>query len=109
MVKIVINEQHTLLEDQKEKLVEKFGDFSLFKVPADGWDLEKMEEVQSVLVQTATHVVFASPIPVLLGRLAKDPSIVVHVLHNDRREKKELPNGKVISVVAEKGWQIVTL
>jgi hypothetical protein len=29
------------------------------------------------------------------------------VLHNDRREKKELPNGKVIMTVAKEGWMIV--
>jgi len=29
-----------------------------------------------------------------------------YLLHNDRREKKELPNGRVISVVAQTGWQL---
>jgi hypothetical protein len=29
------------------------------------------------------------------------------VFHNDRREKKELPNGKVIMTVAKEGWELV--
>ena len=31
----------------------------------------------------------------------------VLVFHNDKRQKRELPNGKIISVVAETGWQLV--
>ena len=31
----------------------------------------------------------------------------VLVFHNDRREKKELPDGLIIQVVAREGWQLV--
>jgi len=31
----------------------------------------------------------------------------VHIFHNDNREKKELPNGKIIHTVAQKGWVLV--
>src|SRR5690606_4041001 len=71
------------------------------------------------------HVVFVSPIPYLLRELTRaerelarakreliwagvdaypecfiDTGIWVSVFHNDRREKKELPDGRVIQVVA---------
>jgi len=31
----------------------------------------------------------------------------IRVLHNDNRQKKELPNGKIIMTVAETSWQLV--
>ena len=48
------------------------------------------------------------------GSVVARPSFAVGMegrgfLHNDRREKKELPNGKVIMAVAQTGWQLVSL
>jgi hypothetical protein len=59
--------------------------------------------------------VFASPIPFLIRQIT---AFVCHnpdyfgirdckVLHNDHREKKELPDGKIIQVVSSTGWQLV--
>jgi uncharacterized protein (DUF111 family) len=47
-------------------------------------------------------VIFVSPIPALM-------KLMRHwkVFHNDNREKKELPNGKIIMTVAKKGWVLV--
>ena len=62
------------------------------------------EEEVSVLktLDTDTVVVFCSPIPAMMKLLDG-----WFVFHNDAREKVELPNGKIIMKVAEKGWQLV--
>lgn len=107
MVKVIINEQHQLMEEQQKILQETFGEFEFLKVPADGWNLQEMKEVNESL---SGNVVFCSPIPVLLGLVAanaKEKHTNVYVFHNDVREKKELPNGKIIQVVAATGWQLV--
>jgi hypothetical protein len=63
-------------------------------------------------------VVFVSPIPALLlilaqrdgerfGSGANDGLSCVQVFHNNKREKKELPNGKIISVTATEGWELI--
>jgi len=63
-------------------------------------------------------VVFVSPIPYLMKELSVRSVVAnevgdirtlydVRVFHNDRREKKELPNGKIIMTVASTGWQLV--
>lgn len=62
-------------------------------------------------------VVFVSPIPYLLKYLSqkaifadergKSKLYDVLVFHNDNREKKELPDGKIIQTVAKTGWQLV--
>jgi len=66
-------------------------------------------------------VIFVSPIPYLLKELTRrsvnadeyfggikfDFHYETLVFHNDRREKKELPDGRIIQVVAQEGWQLV--
>ena len=45
--KVVLNEQHTLMEEQTKLLNEKFGEdgWEILPVPASGWTKEQMEEV----------------------------------------------------------------
>ncbi len=112
MVKVILNEQHTLLDNQKELISEKFGDqWEIFSVPAAGWNRSEIGEVAKELANAT--VVFASPIPLLLGTLAYEQgcgsTCSVLLLHNDKREKKELPTGKVISVVAKTGWELIPI
>lgn len=124
MVKVILNEQHSLMEQQKTLLDQTFGEngWEFLKVPANGWTLEEQIEIAKSLVGVQFHeskVVFASPVPILLAKLSylagsfKEAvginATQVFVLHNDRREKKELPGGKVISVVAKEGWQLVEI
>ena len=64
-------------------------------------------------------IVFVSPIPFLMKELTirsirgtyvelETRQIYdVLVFHNDRREKKELPDGLIIQVVTREGWQLV--
>jgi hypothetical protein len=123
MVRIIINEQHSLLPEQEKILNTQFNSWEFYKVPANGWTLPEMKEIAKSLAND--NVVFCSPVPVLLAELAKNAGFQdacskvengfsgqvpsVFVFHNDRREKKELPNGKVIFVIAKEGWQLVEI
>jgi hypothetical protein len=103
---VVINEQHTLLPEQRELLDERFGcdGWKPLLVPAAGWSLAELEAIARAW-PLETAAVFASSIPVLIRDLAR--RAVCYVFHNDRREKVELPNGKIISRVAKTGWELV--
>jgi len=104
--KVILNEQHKLMDDQKRMLDERFGiaGWEITSVPSKGWILPKMKEVAGDLSNYA--VCFASPIPALM-KLVASTGNEFYVLHNDNREKKELPNGKIIMTVAKEGWMIV--
>ena len=118
--KVVINEQHSLLPNQVEILDSKFqiNGWELFKIPAEGLTLAA-QIATAGRIQENPGVVFASPVPVLLARcvaLAVEADSLggglrgsIWILHNDHREKKELPGGKVIMTVAQTGWQLVQI
>jgi len=102
MVKVIMNEQHTLTNDQERLLDVKFANWEFIKIPADGLKLNQMEYLAEELEEQV--LLFVSPIPALM-KMCKDNDFFV--FHNDNREKKELPNGKIISVVSKTGWRIV--
>ncbi len=102
---VVINEQHTLLYEQLTLL----GDnWSTQTTPKNGLNLIDQRSLAASLIEhdRGNKIVFCSPVPFLLAKVAKEHPCV-GVFHNDRREKKELPNGEVISVIAREGWEIV--
>lgn len=120
-----MNEQHALLPEQERILKEKFESYDILKVPADGWTLEEIEnQIKDIINEQVDTVICVSPIPYLINRLSsmhawyeanvhyeatfditKSPKVLI--FHNDNRVKKELPNGKIISVVAQEGWQLI--
>ena len=123
---VIINEDHSLLEEQKEILNEKFNKISFFKIPREGMTLKEMKEALENFIfpkmeDDGINIVFVSPIPYLLKECSSFSSKLwedfvngwkcntprVFVFHNDNREKKELPNGKVIYTVAKTGWVLV--
>ena len=116
---VIINEQHSLLKEQEQILLDKFESWELLKVPASGWTLAEQKRIAAELVADAMRSVtpvFASPVPALLNFVAQDigykqgegwRTATPMVFHNDRREKKELSNGKVIMTVAAEGWELV--
>lgn len=120
---VIINEQHSLLPQQKEIIVRELGgEIELRKIPAEGINRQQIEELAEELSNLDTvNIVVLSPIPLLLGRLAHKAGEIdgrydwiclrshIYILHNDKREKKELPNGKVISVVAQEGWELIEI
>ena len=128
--KVIINEQHSIMPYQREVLDSFYEDMNieteeLVKVPADGWTIkQQIEFMKSLRNET---VIFISPIPFMIKELsisaAKHEIWSAHddineyfyndyfvynvfVMANDTRTKKELPNGKIISTVAETGWYI---
>ena len=107
VVLVIINEQHSLLPDQETKLNEKFGEGSWEKlnVPANGWTCGE-QEAKLGEIGKDDILVFASPLPLMLLREAQEGR-ETFVFHNDLREKKELPDGKVIFTVAKSGWEIL--
>jgi len=106
---VIINETHDLFPQQIERLNE-FGAWERVDVPADGWTLSEQINVADELRQhiaSGSYIIFASPVPALLKMLAERHPESALVFHNDSRQKKTLPNGRVISTVAETGWVLV--
>jgi len=121
---VIINEQHTLLDVQNELLLNKFGvdGWNTLPVPAKGWTREEMDAVMASDIFKTKTVVFVSPIPYLIKMLTAAamanmhlPNIItkysrtvesVLLMCNDTREKRELPNGKIIFTVAKTGWYL---
>lgn len=124
MTKVIINEQHSLFEEQKEKLNEKFG--------TDGWERYNIptgginkKQALDIVAEIGTGHLFASPIPVLMKLMAERsvancynnpgeiPGEAFYCFHNDQRIKKEIPDRnnpgqvKIINTVSPEGWEIV--
>jgi len=122
---VIINEQHTLLPEQSNILFNYDPDYEILLVPANGWSRDEMEEIMNTL---DGDVIFVSPIPYMINNLAfsagvntclnsREPEypyaddgdykpMEVKVFCNNTREKKELPNGNIISVTAKDGWYL---
>jgi hypothetical protein len=111
MNRVVINETHKLFPEQVE-LLDRLGPWERLDVPASGWTLSEINEIAEGLWERYCEkrflVVFASPVPALIKQLLVNlDADDVLVFHNDRREKVELPDGRVISRVSRTGWQLV--
>jgi hypothetical protein len=101
---VLLNEQHSLLEEQRG-ILDGLFDWTIKAVPSSGWTLSQMREVLQELKAFDGEVIFASPIPALIMGMEGEGLL----FHNDHREKKELPNGKIIMTVAQTGWQLVSV
>ena len=125
---VVINKGHKLLPEQERILKERFPylEPEFLFAPESGWSKDEMDQIAASFKEAAIgpnrylaqYIIFVSPIPYLLRELTRSEvipypecsiqtGIWVHVFHNDRREKKELPDGRIIQVVAQEGWQLV--
>jgi hypothetical protein len=125
---VVINTNHQLLPEQ-ERLLNQFFPYGWERldIPAEGLSLG--QQVALCAKFNGEDVVFASPVPFLLARLAyasgawdataatasnhmADEVYIgrVYVFHNDQRVAKEVPDGhggvKVIHTVAPEGWTL---
>lgn len=98
---VVMNEQHSLLPEQTALLPDGY---TIASVPATGWDLDTIRQKSQEWGDRM--VILVSPIPALMSIRAKDGK-PFQVFHNDRREKRELPDGRIIHTVAKEGWQLV--
>jgi len=111
MIVVIRNVTHRLFEEQ-QVLIEELAnadEIKVLEVPADGWDLQEMDRILENFESYAddTKFVFISPIPYLLKETAKRYGDRTLVFHNDHREKKELPGGRIIQVVSSTGWQLI--
>ncbi len=106
-VKVIINEQHKLLPEQEMLINKEFGKdgWEFLLVPAKGWDVKETEEVADSILKI-NDTVFVSPVPLLLA-IACIRLNHTYLFFNPNREKKELPNGKVIFTVPAKGWELL--
>jgi hypothetical protein len=110
---VVINESHQLFPEQMRLLQERYDKIEYLKVPSEGWDRNKIESVTYDLIQNSKgftqDIVVVSPIPLMLRDLSANSinSYNILIFHNDKRCKKELPNGKIIQVVSETGWELI--
>lgn len=122
---LIINEQHSLLPDQERCLNDRFPGIPVENVaiPAEGMTKHELNQLAFDLYHRAVEekgvIVLVSPVPILIKNLTEmiytvstesqgaAPNTMLYIFHNDRREKKELPNGKIISVVAQDGWEII--
>jgi len=105
---LIISCQHTLLAEQEAELIEQFGkgSWDTQEVPAAGWKLSQMTELFQNCRLAEYRFIFVSPIPVLIRDLVKKGYEVL-IFHNDNREKKELPGGRIIYTVPKMGWQLL--
>lgn len=111
---IVINEQHKLLPEQESLLKDALGAWEVMPVPATGWNSDQMDDAFRKLA-LSDRVVFVSPVPLLLARVAflsgclqnelPGFAVKVGVFHNEKREAKEV-NGRIIHVLAPDGWEL---
>lgn len=104
---VVINEEHQLLSEQVILLNNRFGDdnWERLDLPAGGLTLDEMQALVDSL-HLYSEVIIASPVPALMKMLTQS-KFNWSSFHNDSREKKELPGGKIIMTVAKTGWVIV--
>jgi len=104
---IVMNEQHSIMESQEELLVQHFGDAKreYVKIPATGLTHQQQLDIVNSIDSSET-VVFVSPVPLMLVRSALNMQ-QTYLFANEGREKKELPNGKIIFVVPRTGWELI--
>lgn len=104
MITVIINEQHSILPQQDSLIKETFGGYTTLKVPASGWKLDEIRKLAKQIKSDKEKYLFLSPIPALMALMGTKR---FYVLHNDKRDKKELPNGKIIFTPAKDGWKIV--
>lgn len=102
---VIMNKQHSLTEEQEKILKEKFNEFRIMFVDEKGWTLDYM---RNLTLNKNDNFIFVSPVPYLLARLCKE-QYKVFLFHNDKRDKKELPDGKVIYTVSKTGWELVEI
>ena len=99
---VVINETHSLMEEQETILNTKYSSWERYDIPSQGLDKRGLIKLSEELNKKNEEIVMLSPIPLLM-KLVKEYKI----FHNDNRTKKELPNGKIIMTVAQEGWELL--
>lgn len=113
-IQYIINRAHSLMEEQMSLLSNMLDpEDCLIRVdiPEEGCSLDEQVELAHTLMDgmgVDDYLVFVSPLPCMLGYICSqiETSRNVLVFGNDKREKTELPNGKIISSVSKCGWYL---
>ena len=113
-INYVINQAHSLMEEQSEilnSLIDEGDDLIRVNIPEEGLTLSKQIELSHSLMDEMSeddYLVFVSPVPCMLAYVSAqlETSQNVLVFGNDKRDKKELPNGKIIQTVSQTGWYL---
>ena len=108
-MKVIKNEQHKLLNSQRDIIMSRWDKMEIFPVPANGWGKDDIISIAEQLALDGDDVIFVSPVPLLLAKLVKKNMNNIFVFFNSHREKKELPNGKIIFTVPTDGWELVKI
>lgn len=122
---LIINETHSLLPDQIRELEEnEITEYEEIRIPKEGWDLQTRMDKAWEWVRRGGRYIFVTPEPIMLARLAYyvghgahfidgvpalGYDVELYIFSNDRREKKELPDGRIIQTVAREGWKLVRI
>lgn len=105
---IVKNEQHTLLEEQKLILESKFSGYEYLNIPKEGISIKEQLEIIEDLINKNVHIIFLSPIPLMLGKLSKYSQNSVYVFTNSKRNKSE-KNGQITFNIENSGWELLKI
>lgn len=97
---VIMNETHAMFPEQRECLRRMFGTYiNIISLPEEGATYDQMEELMIDMVrQEDTDIVFISPVPYMLMRLAKMQGAGelgernVYMFHRDIRIKAFLKN-----------------
>jgi len=102
---VIINEQHKILPQQGDILHKEFADnYEIIPVPSKGWSIKEMDSIINNSNPADTFV-FISPIPYMIKWTSIKRRCLI--FHNDKRNKKELPNGIISGTPAKTGWILI--
>ena len=92
-------------------LISEGDDLIRVDVPEEGLTLEQQIELSHSLMDEMNgddYLIFVSPISCMIGYIVARLEISKNVLifGNDKREKKELPNGRIVQVISKTGWYL---
>jgi len=115
--KVILNEQHTLLPEQKSLLDAEFGEgqWEVYPLPKSG--LNKREQRELALELAFKLVVIASPCPLMSLCLAAHKarnvtSCALYLFHADQRTAEEAKNAdgeEILKHRLQKNWKLVRI
>ncbi|GAA0067902.1 hypothetical protein UT300002_26850 [Clostridium perfringens] len=114
--KVIVKEQDELLKTQVDLLNVYFGTngWERLNIPSEGWTLQKQIRLSNLQdeLEDVTKVVFASSLPVLIGKLvyvsAYYDLVRVWVLHNNEEKQNESSTDEII-FAAQGSWKLVEI
>ncbi|HFD2037281.1 hypothetical protein [Clostridium perfringens] len=114
--KVIIRQKEELLKDQVDLLNVYFGTngWERLNIPSEGWTLQKQIKLSNLQdeLEDITKVVFASSLPVLIGKLvyvsAYYDLVRVWVLHNNEEKQNESSTDEII-FTAQGSWKLVEI